>query len=198
MMGDRGAHTLGPVFAALKLGAPATVQAVSCGNSEEVHPLAAIVTYQFPARGALPPVTLNWYEGMRAPLPEGIDAADAVGDPEGGATFKGSEGMLTCGVYGNGARLLPEARMRESTPPPKTLPRVPDCHEMDWVRACKGGPPACSNFDISGPVAETCCLGGIAQRVEGRIAWDSANLKVTNNPEAQRWVRWEHREGWSL
>jgi hypothetical protein len=201
MMGDRGAHTLGPVFAALKLGPPTSVEATSCGGTEEVHPLSAIITYRFPARGDLPPVKLTWYEGIRAPLPEGCHDPKEIGDPEGGVLFKGSKGTLTCGVYGNGARLIPEARMKEFQPPPKTLPRVPGGeggHEMDWVRAAKGGPPACSNFDISGPITETCALGNVAKRADARIEWDAEALKVTNIAGANRWVRWEYRKGWSL
>ncbi|MCX5683169.1 MAG: Gfo/Idh/MocA family oxidoreductase, partial [Planctomycetota bacterium] len=49
MMGDRGAHTFDPVVWALKLGAPTSIEATSCGNTPEVHPLSAIVTFRFPA-----------------------------------------------------------------------------------------------------------------------------------------------------
>ena len=71
MMGDRGAHTLDPVFSALKLGPPTSIEATSCGNTPEVHPLSAIVTFQFPAREGLPPLKLTWYEGTRPPRPGG-------------------------------------------------------------------------------------------------------------------------------
>ena len=198
MMGDRGAHTLGPVVWALKLGAPASIEATSCGGNVETHPLSAVITYRFPARGDLPPVKLTWYEGLRPPLPPELADSKSMGDPEGGALFKGTKGMLTCGTYGNEPRLVPEARMREFQPPPKTLERIPDSHEQDWVRACKGGPAACSNFGISGPLTEICALGNIAKRMDGRIEWDAVNLKVTNLPEANRHVRREYRAGWSL
>jgi len=59
MMGDRGAHTLDPVYSALKLGAPESIEATSCGNTKEVHPLSAIVTFRFPARGDLRRVRRN-------------------------------------------------------------------------------------------------------------------------------------------
>jgi hypothetical protein len=32
----------------------------------------------------------------------------------------------------------------------------------------------------------------------GRLDWDSANLKVTNDAEANRWLHYEYRKGWSL
>ena len=73
MMGDRGAHTLDPVFAALKLGPPTSIEATSCGNTREVHPLSAIVTFQFPARADLPPLKLTWYEGTRPPRPADLE-----------------------------------------------------------------------------------------------------------------------------
>jgi predicted dehydrogenase len=199
MMGDRGAHTLDSAFWALKLGAPTSVEATSCGQTAEQHALSAVVTYQFPARGELPPVKLTWYEGTRAPRPEELEDGRVMGgDPEGGILFKGSKGKIMAGVYGNGPRLIPEARMKEFQRPAKTLPRVPDSHEKDWIRACKGGPAAGANFDYSGPLTEVCILGNVAKRVDGRILWDAENMKVTNNADANKYVKKEYRQGWSL
>jgi hypothetical protein len=30
------------------------------------------------------------------------------------------------------------------------------------------------------------------------VEWDAANLKVTNNPDAQQFVHTEYRKGWTL
>lgn len=38
----------------------------------------------------------------------------------------------------------------------------------------------------------------IAKRAGGRIAWDAAAMRVTNNDAANRWVERPCREGWSL
>ena len=198
MMGDRGAHTLDPVFWALKLGQPTSIEATSLGLNPDTHPLASIVTYQFPPRGNLPPVRLTWYEGLRAPRPDELEDGRTMGDREGGVVFKGSKGKLTCGTYGNGPRLIPESRMKDYKRPPKTLPRVGDSHEMDWARACKAGKPAGAGFDYSGPLTEICMLGNAARRADARIEWDAKNLKVTNLPEANQLIRTEYRRGWSL
>ena len=198
MMGDRGAHTLDPVFWALKLGQPTSIEATSLGLNADTHPLASIVTYQFPPRGNLPPVRLTWYEGLRAPRPDELEDGRTMGDREGGVVFKGSKGKLTCGTYGNGPRLIPESRMKDYKRPPKTLPRVGDSHEMDWARACKAGKPAGAGFDYSGPLTEVCMLGNAARRADARIEWDAKNLKVTNLPEANQLIRTEYRRGWSL
>jgi len=198
MMGDRGAHTLDLVHWPLKLTAPTSVDATSCGNTEEVHPLSAIVTYRFPERSDMPPLKLTWYEGTRPPRP------DELGDgknllTEGGVLFKGTKGIIACGVYGTTAPLLiPEEKFREVKLPEKSIPRVAGSHEQDWVRACKTGDTAGADFSYSGPLAEICCLGNIAKRVDTRIAWDAENMKVTNLADANRYVRREYREGWEL
>jgi predicted dehydrogenase len=197
MMGDRGAHTFDPVFWALKLGAPESIDATTCGNTAEVHPLSAIVTYRFPARGDMPPVKLTWYEGTRPPRPLDLDD-DRRMPAEGGALIKGTEGTIMCGVYGNSPRIIPESKMQAAALPEKTLPRVAGGHEQDWARACKSGEPAGADFSYSGPLAEVCCLGNIAQRVDARIEWDAEKMQVTNLPEANKYVRGEYREGWTL
>jgi predicted dehydrogenase len=198
MMGDRGAHTLDPVCAAMKVGAPTSVDATSCGNTAEVHPLSAIVTFQFPAREGFPPLKLTWYEGTRPPRP--ADLEDRRQFPsEGGALFKGTKGTIMAGVYCDSPRIIPEKKMKQATLPPKTLPRLHNMsHEQDWVRACKTGQPAGAEFAYSGPLTEICLLGNIAKRVDARIEWDAENLKITNLPEANRYVRTEYRAGWSL
>ncbi|MCX5654782.1 MAG: Gfo/Idh/MocA family oxidoreductase [Planctomycetota bacterium] len=197
MMGDRGAHTFDPVVWALKLGAPTSVEATSCGNTMEVHPLSAIVTFRFPARGDLPPVKLTWYEGTRPPRPDDLEQNRKMPD-EGGALIKGSKGTILFGVYGDSPRIIPESKMKELKLPEKTIPRVNGSHEMDWVRACKSGQPAGADFAYSGPLTETCLLGNVAKRIDGRIEWDAANLRVTNSPEANQVVRTEYRKGWNL
>jgi predicted dehydrogenase len=198
MMGDRGAHTLDPVFWALKLGQPTSVEATSLDLNPDTHPVASIVTYQFPARGDLPPVKLTWYDGLRPPRPAELEDGRRMGHTEGGALFKGSKGKLVAGVYGEGPRLIPENRMKAYKTPEKTIPRVDDSHEQDWVRACKTGEKAGADFEYSGPLTEVCLLGNVARRVDARIEWDAANMKVTNLPEANKYVRTQYREGWSL
>jgi predicted dehydrogenase len=197
-MADRGAHQFDPVFWALKLGAPTWVEATSLGQTDQTHSIAAVVTYQFPARGNLPPVKVSWYEGMRAPRPEELEPGRMMGDSDGGVLFKGSKGKIICGVYGNSPRMIPESRMQEYKRPEKTIPRVEGSHELDWVRACKEGRPAGANFDYSGPLTEMCLLGVIAKRMDARIEWDAENMKITNMPDANQHLRREYRAGWSL
>ena len=91
MMGDRGAHTLDAVVSSLKLGPPLSVEGTSCGNTPEVHPLSAIVTFRFAEREGMPPVKLTWYEGTRPPRPDDLEDGRRVPE-EGGVFIKGSQG----------------------------------------------------------------------------------------------------------
>ena len=64
-IGDMACHTANMAFRALKLTHPSKVSAVAGSVNDETCPGFAHVTLQFPARGDLPPVTLNWYEGKK-------------------------------------------------------------------------------------------------------------------------------------
>jgi len=198
MMGDRGAHTLDPVFWALKLGHPTSVEATSLDLNPDTHPVASIVTYQFPARGDLPPVKLTWYDGLRPPRPAELEEGRRMGHTEGGSLFKGSKGKLVAGVYGEDPRLIPESRMKAYKMPEKIIPRVEGSHEQDWVWACKSGGRAGADFEYSGLLTEVCLLGNVARRVDARIEWDAENMKVTNLPQANKYIRTQYREGWNL
>jgi hypothetical protein len=114
-----------------------------------------------------------------------------------GAVFVGSKGMMATVARGEGVHLLPAARWKDYMLPPQLLTRSPG-HMLDWVRACKGGDPSCSNFSVSGPFAEWMLLGVIAFRVPGKLEWDSKNLRFTNSAEANRYVKPVFRKGWEL
>jgi len=96
-------------------------------------------------------------------------------------------------------RLLPLELHREYKRPAKTLPRVEDGHHADWLRACKGGPPARSNFDYATRLMEFLLLGNVALRSGKRIRWDAAAMKATNAPEADQYIKGApYRAGWEL
>src|SRR5205085_781839 len=136
------------------------------GRTDISYPQKAQVKFEFPARGDMPPVTINWYEGGLMPdRPQGLAETEKLGEGKNGSLFIGSKGIITTGTYSNGTRLLPEERMKTYTPVAQTIPRVPENNAyLDWIRACKGGPAACSNFDYAGPFTSWVLLGAIAER----------------------------------
>ena len=97
-----------------------------------------------------------------------------------------------------GHRLLPASRMREYGRPPRVLPRSPG-HYREWIDACRGGPPAGSDFvSHSGLLTETPLLGNIALRLGKRLAWDGQRMEITNHEEANKYLHRKYRAGWSL
>lgn len=114
-----------------------------------------------------------------------------------GALFIGTKGILVTDTYANSVRLLPSSRMEGYQLPPRLLTRSPG-HHRDWIRACKGGEPACSNFSVAGPFSEWVVLGCVALRFEGKLEWDARNMRVTNIKEANQYIRPRFRKGWGL
>jgi len=199
-LGDMACHVLDPVWWALKLKYPKSVEACATPVNDETFPLASIVRYEFPAREGMPPLKLHWYDGgLKPPRPDALEPGRRLDQAASNVLFIGEKGVLRCGEYGDSPRLIPEKLMREYKRPPKTLPRVNMSHEQDWIVACKGGRPACSNFDYSGPFTETVVMGNLALRRLGtRLEWDGENMKVTNDDKANEYIRPEYRDGWSL
>jgi hypothetical protein len=120
--------------------------------------------------------------------------------------FVGSKGYLGTNGRGEGVGLLPGERWAEYKLPEPFLSRPPGAstgsnhaaHGRDWIRACKGGAPACSNFGNAGPYTEWLVLGAIAVRVPGPLKWDAANLRFTNSQEATNLVKPAFRKGWEI
>ena len=120
--------------------------------------------------------------------------------------FVGSKGYLGTSGRGEGVGLLPGSRWAEYKLPTPYLSRSPGAstgdnhaaHCRDWVRACKGGAPACSNFSIAGKYTEWLVLGAAAVHYEGKLMWDAAKGVITNNKDANRWVKPTFRKGWEI
>jgi predicted dehydrogenase len=211
-IGDMACHTMNLAYMALNLSAPVAVEATSRQPiNDQSPPEGCTIVYDFPARhveagngyaqaAELPPVRMTWYE-------RGYPARElflgALGEREepnrSGSLIVGQNGTLYA-PSDNGDRwlLLPRERFSTYQPPQPILPRSPG-HHAEWIRACKGGPAAMSNFvDYAARLTEAALLGNVALRAGSRIEWDTANLRVTNHPEANRFVRRQYRRGWEI
>ena len=189
-LGDMGCHYMDLPFWALDLRHPVSCEA----NGPEVHPetcpLGLSVTYQFPKRGDLPPCKLTWYDGNMTPKSV---AGERV--PNSGVMFVGSEGKMFAN-YGS-YKLFPKEKFANFEAPPKTIPDSIG-HHAEWIKACKDGSPTTCNFDYSGALTESVLLGNVAFRTGKKLEWDAANLKATNCPEAEKYIRKSYREGWEV
>jgi hypothetical protein len=206
-------HIVDPLFMALKLRYPVSVEAVvprhwhaffeETEPKNEMYPRCSIVRYKFPAREKMPPVEMTWWDGgLMPPRPPGFEKGRRMGDLDGGILLLGEKGAIMAGCYGESPRLVPETAMQKYKRPKRYLERIPggaDGHEQDWIRACKGGKPASSNFDYSGPLSETVLMGNLAVRFPGReLLWNGEAMEVTNDSDANAYVKRQYREGWAL
>lgn len=141
------------------------------------------------------------------PAPGGAEAAAKapapIPTPTSGVVFIGDKGYITAGEYGGAARLVPMSKMNDYRQPPQMLARAPGPASVatyrDWIRSCKGEGPSFSNFDVAGPFTEWIALGVIACRLPNtKLEWDSAKMRITNNAEANKYIKPYIRKGWKI
>ena len=191
-MSDLGSHFLDLPFWALKLDHPLTVEASGPPPHPEIAPASMQVTYQYGARGDLPPASVTWYQGENKPE---IWLQRGIPQWSDGHLFIGEQGMVLSD-YGRHV-LLPEKDFADFKAPEPYLPRVAS-HHADWLAGCKTGSPTGANFQYSGWLTEANHLGNVAYRLGKKIEWDAVNLRVTNAPEADPLIRCPYRAGWQL
>jgi len=199
LLGDMGCHYMDLPFWALGLRHPTSIEAEGPAVRPETTPRLLTVRYQFPARDDLPPVDLTWYHG---PVPPAVLKEKNLpiwkrggSGPVSGVLFVGSEGMLMADF--NRRKLFPESKFADLEPPEPTIPDSPG-HHQEWITACKTGGPTTCNFDYSGALTEAVLLGNVAFRAGRKLQWDPTSLRAPNCPEADKFLRREYRDGWSL
>jgi predicted dehydrogenase len=196
-VGDMGIHNAAMPFAALELGPPSAAEVVqTSGLKAETFPSWSTLKAQFAARGDRGPVTLYWYDGGKKP------PADLVGGrklADNGAIVVGTKGTLSSVEWTGGDWvLLPEKKFRYYQPPPRSLPRAPgESHHQEWLRACRGGPPAFCRFDgFAATLTETMLVANLALRLGKKVEWDAEKMEARGCPEAAAFVKRPYRAGW--
>ncbi len=196
-MGDMGAHIFDAPIWALNLGLPTKIQASSTRYNDEFLPLAEVITYEFPARGYMPPVKVTWVDGgLRQVRPSELEDGRRMED----AMYLGDKGIIMHGSHGATPRIVPETAMQAFTPPEKWIPRTGDIYE-DWIDAIKNGKKSSNDFKISSHVTEIMLLSNVAVLAGNRnttLQYDGTNMQFTNLPEANNFLHYEYRKGWTL
>jgi predicted dehydrogenase len=197
-LGDWGAHIFDTAHEFLQLGLPTRVDAVKLdGHSPFIFPQASTLGFHFPARGALPPLDLTWYDGKDnlPPLPANMGASvvdPSIPPPSKGAnagadqlapgkiiygeglTFKG-------GTHGSELQILDGEKSEAIRARLPAVPVSPSNHYANFLRASMGQETCRSSFAIAGPLCQTMSLGVIAQRVNATIEFDPVRKRVTNH-----------------
>lgn len=222
-LGDMGAHLIDHPFWALNLDVPVSIEATStafgmatlapadptaapntpAGRLRRVpasYPLATTVHYQFAARGDMPAVKLNWFDGgLYPPRPDVLPDTEEL-QGEGGVIFYGEKGILMNDTYGANPRCYPASVQAAANLVPRTMPRIDWSHELNWAKAIRGEATASSPFEYSAKLTETMLLGVAALRAgQGvKVYYDGARGEFTNAPDANQYLTRAYRPGWAI
>jgi predicted dehydrogenase len=211
-LGDMACHTANMAVMSLELFDPISVDVKNTSGivKNESYPKYSVLEYDFPERTTmlfkpgvkLPACKMTWYDGQQYP-PNALLQGEKRSDS--GLLLVGEHGTLySPNDYGARHVLLPRDKFKNFSPPEPWLPRTTGLgdddarHMQEWAAACRGGEPAMSNFNYAGRLTETMILGNLALRAGGKIEWDANNQRVTNLPEANKFVRREYRTGYTI
>jgi predicted dehydrogenase len=194
-IGDMGSHMMDMAYWALDLRLPTTCKAEGTPISSDTCPQWLTAEWDHPANDWRPAVKVNWYDGGKKPgMPSEAFNRDKLFK---GVLFHGDKGYLLCDY--DYRILMPMGDLTHYTSPKKEdlIPPSPG-HHQEWIIGCKTGKPTLCNFDYAGALVENNLLALVAYRVGQKLDWDAKNLKATNCPEADKYIRKQYREGWVL
>ena len=205
---DMGHYSLFPLFRTLGIDTPAVsaesyatttctlLNNVATGVKNDVaFPLSCIIRFKFNAQKELPPFELFWYDGgMRPANPEELSAGDRSLEREG-IMFVGDKGKIIGGFRGENPVIYNGNVSAAPAGKPET--QEGDANNV-WIESFKNRTQSPGSFIYAGPVTETILLGAVALRAGRKVNYDSANMKITNVPEANKYLTREYRKGWEM
>jgi hypothetical protein len=204
---DMGHYSLFPLFLALGVDTPAkSAEAyatttctlngnVSVGVKNNVaFPLSCIIKFKFDSQKTLPPFDLYWYDGGMRPMVESHGVSNSMLKPEG-MMFVGDKGIILAEFRGENPVLYQNGK--STSPEQQTLVTSEDSNSI-WINAFKDKTQSPGSFIYATPVTETILLGAVALRAGKKVEYDSANMKIPNLPDAEKYLVREYRKGWEL
>jgi len=202
-LGDMGCHIVDTPYRALGLGSPVNVRAEvepawrdTPLRRTETWPTWQIVRYTFGGTKltAGESVEFVWSDGYKYPPDQVRQHIDNHEFPPQGSLLIGESGALLL-PHAAGPQLFPKSKFRGYSRPEIT----PRNHYHHWVDACRHRAKTGAGFDYAGPLTETILLGTVALRCPDKeLAWDAEQMKITNLPEANRYLRRLGRESWMV
>jgi len=163
-------------------------------------PMASSVRFHYPANGSRPPVDLCWYDGgMRPPIPaEVIETNKEL--PAEGMMFVGDQGKILAGFNVQNPQIISGKKMDTSAGAADKRSQVEQTSAALplFVDACRTGKQYPGNFTQAEFITEAINLYAVALRTGHLLKYDPVNLKITNFPDANKYLDREYRKGWEL
>ncbi len=208
---DMGHYSLFPLFLTLGIDTPpvsakayGTTHRYVDGNTykwvknDVAFPLSCMIQLEFPQQKALPAFDLFWYDGGMKPfIPEEL-REDKRDMPEEGMMFVGDRGKILGGFRGEDPEIIPSRLMKEYRGEKAVTERGEERRANTWLEAIKNDRESPGSFRYAGAVTETINLAAVALRAGKKLEYDSANMKITNDEAANRYLTREYRKGWEL
>ena len=192
--GDMACHLTDIVFWSLGISTPLSVIARGpIPERDDLTPAAMEIDYKIEQPGKAP-LPMHWSIGN----PPNILKEKGLPLWNQAILFIGTDGILLCDYERN--LLFPTEKYAKYQRPAKSIPSSPG-HHQEWIQGIKEGNPqkALCAFEYGASLTETVFLGNISWRVgQKEICWDRKAGKITNLPEANKYLDKEYRKGWEL
>ncbi len=210
-MADMGHYSLWTVFNALQLTAPTIIEPHASHvvamhdpvpyqiRNDFSFPMASTVRFKYPANGSRPPVDLCWYDGgMRPAIPAELIAVKKE-LPAEGMMFVGDKGKILAGFNVQNPQIISGTKMdaSENAKNDKRSQVEQTSQALPlFVDACKTGKQYPGNFIEAEHLTEAINLYAAALRSGKLLEYDAAGLRITNVPDANKYLAREYRAGW--
>jgi hypothetical protein len=189
--GDWGAHILDTIHRVLELGLPEKVSVTHiAGRNDFIFPVESTINFAFPARGDMPAMDIDWYDGVgnQPPVPKEFAGREMNGKP--GKFIYSKELVFQGDSHESALQIIPYEKMRALLAEGK-LPRdfgKNSSHYMNFVKACLGEEKTKSPFSVAGPLTQMLNLG--------ELEFDREKKIITNNELANGLLKDRVRKGW--
>jgi predicted dehydrogenase len=211
-LGDMGCHVMDATFNILGRRIPEKIEVESGEVTALNAPVWSKLVYHFPKSDKFPALKVTWNDGklpdgkMNKPERDERVPEEAFNKATSGMMFVGTDGVVYEGdAYCEHAVIFPDERYNDVKKAvqdgkiKKTEARSPKPGnpQAEWAHFIVNGGTPSSNFDYSAPLTEFVSLGNLAIRSGKTIQWDAKAMKVTNVPEANKFIkRPSYRKAW--
>ncbi len=220
---DMGNYSLWPIFLALDLPVPYSIEAqssFSCEITDQVSnikmndfsfPYANRVCFKLREHGRWPALKLYWYDGGMRPFTPDELLEDGKSIPAMGSMFVGDKGVILNNEI-IPLKKMQEYRTQKGLPQPQGEQRGGrggfGAADAEWLAAFKGGPASQGNFLNAANCSEAIALAMAAIRYSRKVfvpeqcapalLWDQESMKFTNIADANQYLTRGYRDGWKL
>ena len=214
--GDMGEYGFDTLTRAVGLQTASKIEASTTDRFPDCYPVASSVHMDFDATSARPALRVNWFDGGIEPArPAELPVSDQIGEGGEGVIYNGDHGKVLTAYMGENPRILLPGGKVETPYAKDTLAQEPfslaepqlggsasganAAHYLEWIGACKGGPPARANYAFQAPIVETLLLGCIAVRTHEVLQWNAEEFAFTQgSATATALLKPEYRAPWGI